>query len=83
MGLAFQIQDDILDVAGDQQTIGKPVGSDQAKNKATYPSLIGLEKSRELLRRTVEEAKQLLTRPCGMNTERLMQVADYFALREK
>ncbi|MFS8513397.1 MAG: polyprenyl synthetase family protein, partial [Planifilum fulgidum] len=68
LGLAFQIQDDILDVIGDQETIGKPVGSDQAKNKATYPSLIGLEQSRELLRRTVEEAKELLSRPCGMDT---------------
>ena len=63
LGLAFQIQDDILDVIGDQETIGKPVGSDQAKNKATYPSLIGLEKSRELLRRTVEEAKSCSPAP--------------------
>ena len=83
LGLAFQIQDDILDVIGDQETIGKPVGSDQAKNKATYPSLIGLDKSRELLLKTVEEAKKLLSRPCGIKAERLMQVADYFALRNR
>ncbi len=83
LGLAFQIQDDILDVTGDQEMIGKPVGSDQTKNKVTYPSLIGLEASRKLLRQTVEEAKALLSRPCGMNTERLMQVADYFVFRKK
>jgi geranylgeranyl diphosphate synthase type II len=83
LGLAFQIQDDILDVTGNQETIGKPVGSDQAKNKVTYPSLIGLAESRELLRKIVEEAKELLSRPCGMSTERLMQVADYFVFREK
>lgn len=83
LGLAFQIQDDILDVTGDQNKIGKSVGSDQTKNKVTYPSLIGLDESRKLLRRTVEEAKQLLSRPCGMNTERLMQVADFFVFRER
>lgn len=83
LGLAFQIQDDILDVTGDQEKIGKNIGSDQAKNKVTYPSLIGLEQSRELLHKTVNEAKELLIRPSGMQTGRLLQLADYFAFREK
>ncbi|WP_066637557.1 polyprenyl synthetase family protein [Desulfolucanica intricata] len=47
LGLAFQITDDILDVVGDTVKIGKPVGSDQKNNKATYPSIWGLEEARE------------------------------------
>jgi len=48
IGLAFQIADDILDVIGDEQKIGKPVGSDQKQKKITYPSIVGLKKSKEL-----------------------------------
>ena len=46
LGLAFQIVDDILDVVGDEQVIGKPVGSDQRNQKATYPALFGLDAAR-------------------------------------
>jgi geranylgeranyl diphosphate synthase type II len=46
-GLAFQIADDILDVVGDQAVLGKDIGKDQARGKATYPSLIGIEQSRQ------------------------------------
>jgi farnesyl diphosphate synthase/geranylgeranyl diphosphate synthase type II len=46
IGLAFQIQDDILDVAGDAQTLGKATGADAAHNKPTYPSTLGLEAAR-------------------------------------
>jgi geranylgeranyl pyrophosphate synthase len=46
VGLAFQIQDDILDVTGDTGTIGKPQGSDKALNKPTYTSILGLEEAR-------------------------------------
>src|SRR5205807_10216530 len=45
IGLAFQIADDILDVTGDEARIGKPVGSDEERDKATYPKLFGLEES--------------------------------------
>ncbi len=47
VGLAFQIQDDILDITGSSETLGKPVGSDEANGKTTYVSLVGLEKAKE------------------------------------
>jgi len=49
IGLAFQIQDDILDVEGATARLGKPSGSDQAANKATFPALIGMTRSRQLV----------------------------------
>ena len=49
LGLAFQIRDDILDVEGDAAVIGKTAGKDAANDKPTYPSLLGMEASRELL----------------------------------
>jgi len=48
IGLSFQIQDDILDVISDTETLGKPQGSDEAQKKPTFPAIIGLEKSQEL-----------------------------------
>jgi len=48
IGLSFQIQDDILDVISDTETLGKPQGSDQKQKKPTFPAIIGLEKSRQL-----------------------------------
>ena len=56
IGIAFQIQDDILDVTSSTEVLGKPVGSDEKNNKATYVSLNGLEKAREDGRRLSEEA---------------------------
>jgi len=47
IGLAFQIKDDILDVEGDTAVIGKPAGSDESQNKATYPALFGIRASRK------------------------------------
>ena len=56
IGLAFQIVDDILDVEGDEALMGKPIGSDEGLNKATYPALYGMEESKKLARSTCEEA---------------------------
>ena len=56
IGLAFQVTDDILDVVGDEATLGKPVGSDEAQGKSTYPALMGIEKSRLLARESVSQA---------------------------
>ncbi len=56
VGLAFQIQDDILDVEGDTETLGKPQGSDQARQKSTYPSLLGMDTAKSLARELVDRA---------------------------
>ncbi|MGA2193335.1 MAG: polyprenyl synthetase family protein, partial [Nitrospirota bacterium] len=48
VGLAFQVADDILDIVGTQDEIGKDVGSDEARGKKTYPAFVGLDASREL-----------------------------------
>jgi farnesyl diphosphate synthase len=62
IGLAFQVQDDILDVEGDETLIGKPVGSDEARGLPTYPALVGLEAARERVRQLhVEAAGALAT----------------------
>ena len=60
LGLAFQIVDDILDVEGSLEALGKTAGSDARKQKATYPALHGLEASRREARRLIEEAKSWL-----------------------
>lgn len=56
LGIAFQIQDDILDVVGDEQAIGKRVGSDEENEKTTYPKLLGLDGAKRALDAEVEAA---------------------------
>ena len=56
IGLAFQITDDILDLEGETERLGKTAGSDLRKKKATYPAILGLERSREMAQTTVSEA---------------------------
>lgn len=60
IGIAFQIQDDILDVEGDEQIIGKPVNSDEKNNKSTYAAIHGLEKSRKKVMEYTEQGLQKL-----------------------
>ncbi len=60
VGIAFQIQDDILDVTGDTRLLGKPVGSDEKNHKQTYVTLNGLERSAEEVARLSEEAVMIL-----------------------
>lgn len=72
IGLAFQIQDDILDVAGDAATLGKATGADAARAKPTYPALLGLEGARAKAHGLLDEALDALA-PLG---ERAFPLAD-------
>lgn len=81
-GLAFQITDDILDVTGDEQTIGKPVGSDEKNHKSTYVTLGSLESAQKLAQEAVEKAKASLI-DFGDNAEFLRALVDYLITRNK
>lgn len=84
IGLAFQIKDDILDIEGDFETIGKPVGSDLEHDKSTYPSILGMEESKKLLFETIEEAKKIIIARFGIEkSEKLLELAEYIANRNK
>jgi len=61
IGLSFQVQDDILDVIGDTETLGKTQGSDKAHDKPTYPSVIGLQASQEKALELHEQALQAIS----------------------
>ena len=83
IGLAFQIKDDILDVEGDFEKLGKPIGSDAEIEKATYPSMVGMEKSKELLNEITEKAKKIIAD--NFPKERgvlLIELADFIKNRE-
>jgi geranylgeranyl diphosphate synthase, type II len=80
VGLAFQIVDDLLDVLGSREAMGKSVHKDGRRHKATYPGLHGIEKSQEMAARLVEEACQALA-PYGNRAERLRDIAHYLIAR--
>jgi len=81
LGLAFQVIDDILDVTQSSETLGKSAGKDLASEKATYPSVIGLEQSRKLAKRLTEEAHKSL-KPFAQRAAILHGLADYLLDRE-
>lgn len=81
IGLSFQIVDDILDIVGDEAKLGKKVGSDIDNEKSTYPSLIGLEKSKETANKLIAEAKMSIDY-INKDSKFLNNLADYIVDRE-
>ncbi len=81
IGLAFQVIDDILDITGTTEKIGKTAGKDQAVQKATYPSLLGLQESQRFAEGLIEEAKGQLA-PWGTAAQPLLALADFIIQRE-
>jgi len=82
IGLAFQISDDILDIEGDSETMGKQAGADEQKGKMTYPSVLGLNESKRIQSELVQTAVQDL-RKFGSRAEPLRQIARYIIERKK
>ncbi|NIQ03372.1 MAG: polyprenyl synthetase family protein [Nitrospinaceae bacterium] len=80
IGLAFQIIDDILDIVGDKQELGKDIGSDIDKEKATYPALYGLEESRKKAETLVDQALNCLE-PFDERANPLREIARFFVQR--
>ncbi|WP_125557935.1 MULTISPECIES: (2E,6E)-farnesyl diphosphate synthase [Pseudoalteromonas] len=81
IGLAFQVQDDILDIEGNTEVLGKPQGSDLEHNKSTYPALLGLSGAKQKAQALVEEAKQALHN-IDADTQTLALLADYIIARD-
>ncbi|WP_274954072.1 polyprenyl synthetase family protein [Anaerostipes butyraticus] len=82
IGLAFQIQDDILDLVGDEEEIGKPVGSDERNHKATYVTLKGLEQSKEDVREISMKAIDIL-KDYDQENGYLTRLTEYLISRTK
>lgn len=81
IGLAFQIQDDIIDIESPASVSGKDQGSDIGKDKTTYPSLVGLEASKVRAQELSNDAKKIL-QPINKNTDNLDKLADYIVSRK-
>jgi len=82
LGVLFQIVDDILDVTGSDERLGKPHGSDERHGKLTYVSLFGLDRARELAGESHAKATAALAEATGAELGDLMQVADYIFTRD-
>lgn len=81
LGLAFQVHDDVLDVIGDTLKIGKRAGADIARDKSTYPALLGLDAAQSLAIRLHDEAVAALA-PLGNNAAPLRELADFLVARD-
>jgi geranylgeranyl diphosphate synthase type II len=82
IGLAFQIADDILDIEGDSETMGKGVGGDARKKKITFPGVVGLQKAKEIQGRLVAEAVDAL-KAFDEKADPLRSIAVYIIERKK
>ena len=85
IGLAFQVQDDILDVVGDTATLGKRQGADQQLGKSTYPALLGLEQARKKAHDLIADARRSLDELASqsLDTSALEALANYIIQRDK
>ena len=81
IGLAFQVQDDILDIEGDTATLGKQQGADVARDKPTYPALLGMQGARQKAQQLIDEAQQWLMQLSG-DTRTLTALAHYVIKRD-
>jgi geranylgeranyl pyrophosphate synthase len=81
LGLAFQVHDDILDVIGDTEKLGKQAGADAEHDKATYPALLGLTEAQSLAAQLHDEAVFAL-KPLGCRTNALIWLADFLVARD-
>lgn len=82
IGLAFQIQDDILDLVGDEGKLGKKTGSDLKQQKVTYPYFIGLDASRAEVKQLTEAARNAVLTGGFKDNQRLLEIADYLMARD-
>jgi geranylgeranyl diphosphate synthase type II len=82
LGVLFQIVDDILDVTGSDEALGKPQGSDERHGKRTYVSVFGLERARELAAESHRKARAGLTE-AGGRTDTLERISDYILTRRR
>ncbi len=80
LGVLFQIVDDILDVTGSDEELGKPRGSDERHGKVTYVSVFGLERARELASESLRKAQEALATVSG-DPRDLGQIADFIYTR--
>ncbi len=78
--MVFQIKDDLLDLEGDPAKLGKAVKKDQQRGKATYPTLLGKEKAREMMRRLVDSGLEAIS-PLGKAAEPLACIGEYIGSR--
>jgi geranylgeranyl diphosphate synthase type II len=81
LGLAFQVIDDILDATSTKEIMGKSVRADQKNQKSTFPSVLGLDKSRQFAADLIADA-QLQLKSFGKRAEPLRAIADYFLTRQ-
>ena len=80
IGLAFQIRDDILDVEGTEEEIGKPIGSDVSNEKSTYTTLFTVDRAKDILEETIAEAKGAIS-SLQLQDEYLLSICDLIAKR--
>lgn len=82
IGLAFQIQDDILDVIGDEQKLGKNLHSDEKSHKVTYPYFLGIDACRNKVAELTRQGKEAIAQGAIPHPEMLFQLADYLMRRD-